>query len=165
MPRALAELVVLGVATNADYLARLIASEPFRRGGVHTELVTEHPLPPTPAAPELCNQNATPLLFLQNITGYMVGKHYEERDITKDGAKTIMAQACSRVPKLTASSSASSDLRPPAVRRSGGRPRPARKIDRSWVRRPFRAQWSRSHHDQYTSSTPDARGGPTQDRR
>jgi 3-methylcrotonyl-CoA carboxylase beta subunit len=50
---------------------------------------------------ELCNQNATPMVFLQNITGYMVGKHYEERGITKDGAKMIMAQACSRVPKLT----------------------------------------------------------------
>ena len=50
---------------------------------------------------ELCNQNDTPLLFLQNITGYMVGKHYEEQGITKDGAKMIMAQACSRVPKIT----------------------------------------------------------------
>ena len=50
---------------------------------------------------ELCNQNGTPLVFLQNITGYMVGKHYEERGITKDGAKMIMAQTCSRVPKLT----------------------------------------------------------------
>jgi 3-methylcrotonyl-CoA carboxylase beta subunit len=50
---------------------------------------------------ELCNQNDTPLLFLQNITGYMVGRHYEELGITKDGAKMIMAQACSRVPKIT----------------------------------------------------------------
>ncbi len=50
---------------------------------------------------ELCNQNATPLVFLQNITGYMVGREYERRGITKDGAKMIMAQACSRVPKFT----------------------------------------------------------------
>ncbi len=50
---------------------------------------------------ELCNQNATPLVFLQNITGYMVGREYEARGITKDGAKMIMAQSCSRVPKLT----------------------------------------------------------------
>ncbi|HEY0254030.1 MAG TPA: carboxyl transferase domain-containing protein [Kofleriaceae bacterium] len=50
---------------------------------------------------ELCNQNGTPLLFLQNITGYMVGREYEARGITKDGAKMIMAQSCSRVPKLT----------------------------------------------------------------
>ena len=49
----------------------------------------------------LCNQNATPLVFLQNITGYMVGREYERRGITKDGAKMIMAQACSRVPKFT----------------------------------------------------------------
>jgi len=50
---------------------------------------------------ELCNQNMTPLLFLQNITGYMVGREYEAAGITKDGAKMIMAQTCSQVPKLT----------------------------------------------------------------
>ncbi len=50
---------------------------------------------------ELCNQNGTPLVFLQNITGYMIGREYERRGITKDGAKMIMAQSCSRVPKFT----------------------------------------------------------------
>ncbi len=50
---------------------------------------------------QLCNQNRTPLLFLQNITGYMVGRDYERRGITKDGAKMIMAQAGSEVPKFT----------------------------------------------------------------
>ena len=50
---------------------------------------------------ELCNQNNTPLVFLQNITGYMVGREYEARGITKDGAKMIMAQSCSHVPKFT----------------------------------------------------------------
>ncbi|AMO54892.1 methylcrotonoyl-CoA carboxylase [Endozoicomonas montiporae] len=50
---------------------------------------------------QLCNQNHVPLVFLQNITGYMVGKDYERRGITKDGAKMIMAQACSDVPKFT----------------------------------------------------------------
>jgi 3-methylcrotonyl-CoA carboxylase beta subunit len=50
---------------------------------------------------ELCNQNETPLIFLQNITGYMVGREYERKGITKDGAKMIMAQSCSRVPKFT----------------------------------------------------------------
>ena len=50
---------------------------------------------------ELCNQNDTPLVFLQNITGYMIGKEYERKGITKDGAKMIMAQSCSRVPKFT----------------------------------------------------------------
>ncbi|HUN50389.1 MAG TPA: carboxyl transferase domain-containing protein [Candidatus Sulfotelmatobacter sp.] len=50
---------------------------------------------------QLCNQNRTPLVFLQNITGYMVGSEYEKRGITKDGAKMIMAQAGSEVPKFT----------------------------------------------------------------
>ena len=50
---------------------------------------------------ELCNQNNTPLVFLQNITGYMIGQAYERRGITKDGAKMIMAQTCSHVPKFT----------------------------------------------------------------
>jgi len=50
---------------------------------------------------ELCNQSRTPMVFLQNITGYMVGREYEKAGITKDGAKMIMVQACSEVPKLT----------------------------------------------------------------
>jgi 3-methylcrotonyl-CoA carboxylase beta subunit len=50
---------------------------------------------------ELCDQNNTPLVFLQNITGYMIGRDYEAAGITKNGAKMIMAQACSSVPKLT----------------------------------------------------------------
>ena len=56
---------------------------------------------------ELCNQNETPLVFLQNITGYMVGRDYERKGITKDGAKMIMAQSCSRVPKFTVMCNAS----------------------------------------------------------
>jgi len=50
---------------------------------------------------ELCNQNNTPLLFLQNITGFMVGRDYERAGITKDGAKMIMSQVGSHVPKFT----------------------------------------------------------------
>jgi 3-methylcrotonyl-CoA carboxylase beta subunit len=50
---------------------------------------------------ELCNQSRTPIVFLQNITGYMVGRAYERAGITKDGAKMIMVQACSEVPKFT----------------------------------------------------------------
>jgi 3-methylcrotonyl-CoA carboxylase beta subunit len=50
---------------------------------------------------QLCNQNRTPLIFLQNITGYMVGREYERRGITKDGAKMIMAVSGSEVPKFT----------------------------------------------------------------
>ncbi|GAA3819351.1 carboxyl transferase domain-containing protein [Nocardioides panacisoli] len=50
---------------------------------------------------ELCNQRGIPLLFLQNITGFMVGKEYENRGIARDGAKLVTAVACSVVPKLT----------------------------------------------------------------
>ena len=50
---------------------------------------------------ELCNHNRCPMVFLQNITGYMVGQEYEARGICKDGAKMIMTQACSSVPKFT----------------------------------------------------------------
>ncbi|RJF89589.1 methylcrotonoyl-CoA carboxylase [Oleomonas cavernae] len=50
---------------------------------------------------QLCDQNRTPILFLQNITGYMVGKEYEHRGITKDGAKMIMAVSGLEVPKIT----------------------------------------------------------------
>ncbi|HUP98055.1 MAG TPA: carboxyl transferase domain-containing protein, partial [Usitatibacter sp.] len=50
---------------------------------------------------ELCAQRGTPLLFLQNITGFMVGKKYESGGIAKDGAKMVTAVSCARVPKLT----------------------------------------------------------------
>ncbi len=50
---------------------------------------------------ELCTQRGTPLLFLQNITGFMIGKEYENRGIAKDGAKLVMAVACANVPKFT----------------------------------------------------------------
>ena len=50
---------------------------------------------------ELCEQRGIPLLFLQNITGFMVGKDYESGGIAKDGAKMVHAVANARVPKLT----------------------------------------------------------------
>ncbi len=50
---------------------------------------------------ELCQQRGIPLLFLQNITGFMVGKEYEAGGIAKDGAKLVHAVAAARVPKLT----------------------------------------------------------------
>ena len=50
---------------------------------------------------ELCNQRGIPLVFLQNITGFMVGKKYEQAGIAKDGAKMVTAVACSHVPKFT----------------------------------------------------------------
>lgn len=50
---------------------------------------------------QLCTQRRIPLVFLQNITGFMVGKKYETRGIAKDGAKLVTAVACSPVPKFT----------------------------------------------------------------
>jgi acetyl-CoA carboxylase carboxyltransferase component len=50
---------------------------------------------------ELCNLRAVPLIFLQNITGFMVGKQYERGGIAKDGAKMVHAVANSVVPKFT----------------------------------------------------------------
>ncbi|MFW0791351.1 carboxyl transferase domain-containing protein [Gordonia sp. CPCC 205333] len=50
---------------------------------------------------ELCDQRRIPLVFLQNITGFMVGREYEEGGIAKNGAKMVNAVACARVPKLT----------------------------------------------------------------
>ncbi len=50
---------------------------------------------------ELCAQRAIPLVFLQNITGFMIGRKYEAGGIAKDGAKMVTAVSCARVPKLT----------------------------------------------------------------
>ncbi|HEX6149513.1 carboxyl transferase domain-containing protein [Nocardioides sp.] len=50
---------------------------------------------------QLCNQRGVPLVFLQNITGFMVGREYENRGIARDGAKLVTAVACSVVPKFT----------------------------------------------------------------
>jgi len=50
---------------------------------------------------ELCSQRGIPLIFLQNITGFMVGSKYEAGGIAKDGAKMVTAVACAKVPKFT----------------------------------------------------------------
>jgi 3-methylcrotonyl-CoA carboxylase beta subunit len=50
---------------------------------------------------ELCDQRSIPLVFLQNISGFMVGRDYEAGGIAKHGAKMVTAVACARVPKLT----------------------------------------------------------------
>ncbi|HXW25553.1 MAG TPA: carboxyl transferase domain-containing protein [Xanthobacteraceae bacterium] len=50
---------------------------------------------------ELCCQRLVPLLFVQNIAGFMVGREYEAGGIAKDGAKMVTAVACARVPKVT----------------------------------------------------------------
>jgi 3-methylcrotonyl-CoA carboxylase beta subunit len=50
---------------------------------------------------QLCDQRGIPLVFLQNIAGFMVGREYEEGGIAKDGAKMVTAVACASVPKFT----------------------------------------------------------------
>ncbi|MBW3589730.1 MAG: methylcrotonoyl-CoA carboxylase, partial [Actinobacteria bacterium] len=50
---------------------------------------------------ELCDQRRIPLVFLQNITGFMVGREYEAGGIAKDGAKLVTAVSCASVPKFT----------------------------------------------------------------
>jgi len=50
---------------------------------------------------ELCSQRGIPLLFLQNITGFMVGSKFESEGIAKHGAKLVAAVACAQVPKIT----------------------------------------------------------------
>jgi 3-methylcrotonyl-CoA carboxylase beta subunit len=50
---------------------------------------------------ELCDQRGTPLLFLQNVMGFMVGRDAEAGGIARDGAKMVAAVSCARVPKLT----------------------------------------------------------------
>lgn len=50
---------------------------------------------------ELCDQRSIPLVFLQNISGFMVGREYEAGGIAKHGAKMVTAVACARVPKFT----------------------------------------------------------------
>jgi len=50
---------------------------------------------------QLADRRGIPLVFLQNITGFMVGKKYENQGIAKDGAKMVTAVACARVPKFT----------------------------------------------------------------
>jgi 3-methylcrotonyl-CoA carboxylase beta subunit len=50
---------------------------------------------------ELCDQRSIPLVYLQNITGFMVGREYESGGIAKHGAKLVTATACARVPKFT----------------------------------------------------------------
>jgi acetyl-CoA carboxylase carboxyltransferase component len=84
--------LVCGFARIDGYLAGVIANN-----GI---LFSESALKGTHFI-ELCAQRDIPLVFLQNITGFMVGKEYESRGIAKDGAKMVMAVACADVPKFT----------------------------------------------------------------
>jgi acetyl-CoA carboxylase carboxyltransferase component len=84
--------IVTGFARLHGFLVGLVASN-----GV---LFSESALKATHFI-ELCNQRSVPLVFLQNITGFMVGRQYERAGIAKDGAKMVHAVATSVVPKLT----------------------------------------------------------------
>ncbi len=87
-----ATTIVTGFARVHGYLVGIIANN-----GV---LFSESALKATHFI-ELCNLRGVPLLFLQNITGFMVGRDYERAGIAKDGAKMVHAVANSVVPKLT----------------------------------------------------------------
>jgi 3-methylcrotonyl-CoA carboxylase beta subunit len=87
-----APTIVTGFARLHGFLAGIIANN-----GV---LFSESALKATHFI-ELCNQRAIPLVFLQNITGFMVGRQYERGGIAKDGAKMVHAVANSVVPKFT----------------------------------------------------------------
>ena len=84
--------VVTGFARLHGYLVGIIANN-----GV---LFSESALKATHFI-QLCTLRRVPLVFLQNITGFMVGRHYERGGIAKDGAKMVTAVACAKVPKLT----------------------------------------------------------------
>jgi 3-methylcrotonyl-CoA carboxylase beta subunit len=84
--------VVTGFARIHGYLIGIVANN-----GV---LFSESALKATHFI-EMCNQRKVPLLFLQNITGFMVGKKYEQGGIAKDGAKMVHAVANAQVPKFT----------------------------------------------------------------
>jgi 3-methylcrotonyl-CoA carboxylase beta subunit/propionyl-CoA carboxylase len=87
-----APTIVCGFARIHGFLAGIIANN-----GV---LFSESALKATHFI-ELCNMRGVPLVFLQNITGFMVGKQYERGGIAKDGAKMVHAVANSVVPKFT----------------------------------------------------------------
>jgi 3-methylcrotonyl-CoA carboxylase beta subunit/propionyl-CoA carboxylase len=84
--------VVTGFARLHGYLIGIVANN-----GV---LFSESALKATHFI-ELCNLRTVPLVFLQNITGFIVGRHYERAGIAKDGAKMVHAVANSVVPKFT----------------------------------------------------------------
>src|SRR4029079_2053638 len=87
-----ATTIVTGFARIHGLLTGLVAN--------HGVLFSESALKATHFI-ELCNLRGIPLLFLQNITGFMVGRQYERGGIAKDGAKMVHAVANSVVPKFT----------------------------------------------------------------
>ena len=89
---AYATTLVTGFTTIMGYPAGIIANN-----GI---LFSESALKGTHFI-EICNQRKIPLIFLQNITGFMVGREYEHGGIAKDGAKMVNAVANSTVPRIT----------------------------------------------------------------
>ncbi len=90
--RAYGTTIVTGFARLHGFLVGLVANN-----GV---LFSESALKATHFI-ELCNQRGVPLVFLQNVSGFMVGRQYERGGIAKDGAKMVHAVATSVVPKFT----------------------------------------------------------------
>jgi 3-methylcrotonyl-CoA carboxylase beta subunit/propionyl-CoA carboxylase len=90
--RRYATTIVTGFARLHGFLVGMVANNGVLFG--ESALKATHFI-------ELCNQRAIPLVFLQNITGFMVGRQYERGGIAKDGAKMVHAVANSVVPKLT----------------------------------------------------------------
>lgn len=75
----------------------IVANNPAEHGGI---LFAESAIKATHFI-EICCQRGIPLVFLQNITGFMVGKEYESGGIAKHGAKMVTAVSCAQVPKFT----------------------------------------------------------------
>ncbi|XP_043599104.1 methylcrotonoyl-CoA carboxylase beta chain, mitochondrial isoform X3 [Bombus pyrosoma] len=86
--------------THALYLARQIVKDLNRQRPMHVNLDKQAALKATHFV-QLCAQRKIPLIFLQNITGFMVGKDAEAEGIAKNGAKMVNAVACAQVPKIT----------------------------------------------------------------
>jgi acetyl-CoA carboxylase carboxyltransferase component len=84
--------IVCGFARIHGYAAGIVANNGILFG--ESALKAAHFI-------ELCCVRRTPLIFLQNITGFMVGRQYEQAGIARDGAKMVMAVANARVPKFT----------------------------------------------------------------
>ena len=86
------ETIVTGFANILGYPVGIVANNGVLFG--ESALKATHFI-------ELCDSRDIPLVFLQNITGFMVGKEYENRGIAKDGAKMVMAVSNASVPKFT----------------------------------------------------------------
>lgn len=84
--------VICGFARVEGYLVGIVAND----GILFSESAQK-----TAHFIQLCEQRQIPLVFFQNIVGFMVGKEYEHRGIAKDGAKMVTAVACTSVPKFT----------------------------------------------------------------